>query len=89
MAIANSIHNGTPTSNIFKNESVLSLWYQAWLSQIISKGILKNSSGTIPYDVTREACCTSSKLEAYYILHGSDLVKAGISEYNTSYDNTV
>ena len=53
---------------------------------MISNGIIKISSGTVPHDVTREAWCTSSHLEAPYSLHASELVNAGIAEYNTSYD---
>ena len=56
---------------------------------MIAKGIIKTSSGTVTHDVKREAWCTSSNLEASYSLHASDLVKSGIAEYNTSYDNTV
>ena len=56
---------------------------------MIAKEILKISSGIIPHDVTQEAWCTSSNLEASYSLHDSEIVKAGIDEYNTSYDETV
>ena len=35
------------------------------------------------------AWCTYSNLEASYRLHISDLVKSGIAEYNTSYEETV
>ena len=38
--------------------------------------------------MTREAWCTFSNLEDYYSLHASELVKSGIAEYNTSYDET-
>ena len=89
MSMANYMQKGTPTSKIFNNESVLSGWYKDWLSQMIAKGILKISSGTVSHDVTREAWCTYSNLEASYSLHASEMVKAGIDEYNTSYDKTV
>ena len=89
MSMANYMQKGTPTSKIFNNESVLSGWYKDWLSQMIAKGILKISSGTVSHDVTREAWCTYSNLEASYSLHASEMVKAGIDEYNTSYDETV
>ena len=82
----NYMHKVTPTVKIFNNESVLSGWYQSWLSQIIAKGILKISSQTVPHDVMWEAWCTSFNLEASYILYDSELVKSGIAEYNTSYD---
>ena len=54
-----------------------------------AKGILKSSSGTVPRDVTREYWCTSSNMEDSYRLHVSELVKYGVAEYNTSYDETV
>ena len=62
---------------------------QAWFSQMVAKGILKIFSGTVPYCVTQEARCTSSNLEASYSLHAIDMVKAEISEYNTSYEENV
>ena len=89
MAIDNSIQKGTPTANIFKNESVSEGWYQSWLSWMIAKGIRKSSSGTVLHDVTQEAWCTSSSLEASYSLYASELAKSGIARYNTSYDDTV
>ena len=52
-------------------------------------GNLKISNGTVPYDVTQEAWCASSNLEDSYSLNASDLVKAGIAEYNTYYEDTV
>ena len=52
-------------------------------------GVLRSYSGTVPRDVTQEAWPTSSNLEVSYSLHVSDLIKAGIAEYNTSYDETV
>ena len=52
-------------------------------------GVLRSYSGTVPRDVTQEAWSTSSNPEASYSLHASDLMKAGIAEYNTSYDETV
>ena len=54
-----------------------------------AKGILKISSGTVTHEVMQEAWCTSSNLEASYSLHDSELVKSGISEYNTSYEENV
>ena len=87
--MANSVQKGTTTAKIFKNESVLSGWYQSCLSQMIAKGILKISSGTFPHDVTREVWSTSSIMEASYSLHTSELLKFRIYEYNTSYDETV
>ena len=89
MAMDNSIQKGNPTEKRCKNESVLEGWYQAWISQMIAKGFLKISSGTVPHDMTREAWGTSSNLEASYILHSSETVKYGIAEYNTSYNDTV
>ena len=62
VAMDNSIQKGTPTAKRFKNESVSSGWYQAGISRMIAKGILKSSSGTVPHDMTREAWCTSSNL---------------------------
>ena len=35
MVVASSIHKGTPNAKRFKNNSVLSGWYQAWISRII------------------------------------------------------
>ena len=87
--MANYMQKVTTNANRFKNESVSTGWYQDWLSQIIAKGILKRSSENVPHDVTREAWCTSSKLEDSYSLHSNDLVKYGIDEYNTSHDKTV
>ena len=55
---------------------------------MISKDILKSSSWTVPHDVTREAWCVSSNLEDSYSLYASELVKAGVAEYTTSYDET-
>ena len=89
MAIANYMQKGTTTAKIFKNDSVTAGWYQNWISLMIAMGIIKNSSGTIPHDVTREALCTSSKLEASYSLYASELVKISIAEYNNSYDENV
>ena len=79
MFVANSVQKGTPTENRFKNESVSSGWYQAWLSRMIAKGILKISCGTFTHEVTREPWCTSSKLEDFCSLHDSELLKAGIA----------
>ena len=87
--VANSVHNGTPTANRFKNGSVLSGWYQACLSLMIAKGDIKSSSGNVPHDVKLEAWCTSYNPEAFYSLYASEMVKYGISEYNTSYYKTV
>ena len=56
---------------------------------MIAMVVLKNSSWTVTHDVTQEVWCTSSSMEGSHILHTSDLVKAGIAEYNTSYDETV
>ena len=86
MAMDNSMQKGTSTAKRLNKDSVFSGWYQAWLSKMIVKVILKCSTGTVPHNVTQEACCTSSNLEAYYSLHASELAKADISEYNTSYD---
>ena len=83
MAMDNSMHKRTTTAKIFKNESVTPGWYQSWLSQMIAKGIIKSSSETVPHGVMQEAWCTSSNLEASYILNASELVKAFIAEYNT------
>ena len=60
MTMANYMQKVTPTSKIFKNESVFSGWYQACLSKIIAKGILKISSGNVPHYMKREAWFTSS-----------------------------
>ena len=87
--IANSIHKGTTTPNIFNKESVSAGWHQSWISRMIAKSIIKKSSGTTTYDVTQETRCTSYNLEAYYNLHVSEMAKAGIYEYNNSYDETV
>ena len=73
----------------FIGKSLFSGWYQSWLSRVIEKGILKSSSGTVTHDMTREAWCTSSNLEASYSLHASEMVKVGIAEYNNSYENNV
>ena len=54
-----------------------------------SKGIIKSSSRTAPHGATQESWRYSSKLEAYYSLHASELAKDGIAEYNTSYEETV
>ena len=89
MAMANSVQKGTPIAKIFKNESVSSGWYQYWISLMIAKGVIKIYSGTIPNDLAQEAWCPSSNLEASYSLNTSELVKNGIAEYNTSYDETV
>ena len=35
MVVASSIHKGTPNAKRFNNNSVLSGWYQAWISRII------------------------------------------------------
>ena len=53
MAMDNYMQKGTPTSKIFKNDSVLSGWYQYWISRMIEKVIIKISSGTITHDVTQ------------------------------------
>ena len=87
--MANSMQRVTPTAERFKNKSVSSGWYQAWLSQMIEKGIFKSSSGTVPHYVSREARCNSSNLEVSYSLHARELAKDGIAEYSTSYDETV
>ena len=58
IAMANSMQKGTTTSKIFNNESVSARWYQAWISQMIAKEIIKISSGTVPHDATREVWCT-------------------------------
>ena len=52
MSMADSVQKGTPTSKIFKNDSLLAGWYQSRLSRMIAMGILKRFSGTVPYDVT-------------------------------------
>ena len=89
MSMANYMQKGTPATKIFKSKSVSSGWYQAWLSRMIARGTLKISSWNISHDLTQEAWCTSSNLEASYSLHASELVKSGIAEYNTSYYKTV
>ena len=53
MTMANYMQKVTPTSKIFKNDSLLSGWYQYWISRMIEKVIIKISSGTIPHDVTQ------------------------------------
>ena len=40
MYMSNSMQKVTTNANIFKNESVLAGWYQAWISRMIEKGIL-------------------------------------------------
>ena len=89
MAMDNCMQKGTTTDQRFKNDLVLAGWYQSWISIMIAKGILKIFSGTVPHDVMQDACCTSSKLDASYGLHTSEMVKSGIYEYNNSYDETV
>ena len=79
MSMANYMQKGTPATKIFKSKSVSSGWYQAWLSRMIAKGILKISCGTFTHEVTREPWCTSSKLEDFCSLHDSELLKAGIA----------
>ena len=56
---------------------------------MISKVILKIYSGTVPHVMRQYAWYTSHNLEASHSLHTSEMVKSGIDEYNTSYDETV
>ena len=83
------MHKGTTTAKRFNNASVLVGWYQACLSRMISKVILKIYSGTVPHVMRQYAWYTSHNLEASHSLHTSEMVKSGIDEYNTSYDETV
>ena len=89
MSMADYMQKGTTTPKRFNNKSFSEGWYQACISVMIEKGILKSSSGTVTHDVTQNAWCTSSNLEASYIIHANELVKTGIDEYNYSYTDTV
>ena len=51
-----------------------------------AKGIIKRYNETVHHDVTQEAWCNYCNLETSYDLYARGMAKAGIAEYNTSYD---